>query len=288
MSDARYAFVASDLNRCTSDERFAYARCLSCGTLFLDRAPVEMGRYYPNDYYDLPSLRELDELAKHEQFKVEMLLDHTSPGRLVEIGPGVGAFARAARDAGFEVSAIEMDARACQYLRRVVGVHAIESGAPEDVLPGLPPSRAIVLWHVLEHLPNPWEVVRQAALNLEAGGVLAIAVPNPQALQFRLLRRRWAHLDAPRHQFLIPAETLASHCSRSQLRLLSTTTSDEGGLRCNRFGWDYVLRRAPRSEAGTRMQGALAGLISRWVSPIETHGHNGCAYTSIFVKSQVG
>jgi SAM-dependent methyltransferase len=215
-----------------------------------------------------------------------MLLDHAKPGHLVEIGPGAGAFSRAALNAGFDVTAIEMDSRACEYLRAVVGISAINSAVPEDVLPTLRPSRAIVLWHVIEHLPRPWEVLEQAARNLEPGGVLAIAAPNPRALQFKLLRRRWAHLDAPRHQFLIPAQTVARRCSECGLHLVSSTTADPGGRECNRFGWEYALRRSPRSEPGTPARGALAGLIVRALAPIETRGENGCAYTSIFVKSR--
>jgi SAM-dependent methyltransferase len=243
-----------------------------------------MAPYYPNEYYELPSAEVLAAAARSEQFKIRMLLDHTTLGRLVEIGPGVGAFARAAHDAGFEVTGIDMNHRACEYLREEVGVEAIASATPEDVLLTLPPSRAIVLWHVIEHLPNPGSVIERAARNLGDGGVLAIAAPNPKALQFKLLRRRWAHLDAPRHWFLIPPETLANRCLMSGLQLAFTTTADPAGRYWNAFGWDYALRRSPRSQVGTRTASGLARWIARALAPIETRGENGCAYTSIFVK----
>jgi hypothetical protein len=128
-------------------------------------------------------------------------------------------------------------------------------------------------------------VIDRAAANLEAGGVLAIASPNPRAVQFKLLGRRWAHVDAPRHLFLIPGETLALRCGELGLRLASTTTADPAGRHWNRFGWEYALRRSPRSRPGGRASHALSAVITRMLRPLEERGQRGCAYTSIFVKT---
>jgi SAM-dependent methyltransferase len=283
--EARDAMRARDLNRAADGESFDYARCSVCATYFLTDPPRDLAPYYPPAYYDLPSAAELDLLARSQAPIVHMLLQRAGgPGRLVEIGPGEGVFARAARNAGFDVTAIEMDARACAHLREAAGVRAIESAVPQDVIAGLPPSRAIVMWHVIEHLRRPWEVVERAAANLQDGGVLAIATPNPRALQFKLLRRRWAHLDAPRHLFLIADDTLARRCGELGLQSLSTTTDDDLGRHWNRFGWEYALRRAPRSRPAPRATVALSAAIARAVAPVERREGNGCAYTSIFVK----
>src|SRR5437016_5538998 len=75
MGAAHHAFVASDLNRRTSEERFAYSICGSCGTYFLVDVPNDMSRYYPEEYYELPSAEALDAAARSERYKIEMLLD---------------------------------------------------------------------------------------------------------------------------------------------------------------------------------------------------------------------
>jgi SAM-dependent methyltransferase len=278
------AFVATDRNRALSDESFTYRRCSRCATLFLADAPADLGRFYPQSYYALPRADELDELARSELHKVRLLCQEVSPGRLVEIGAGFGVFARAARNAGFDVTAIEMDERSVEYLEDVVGVRAINSSRPEEVLATLPPSRAIVMWHSIEHLPRPWDVMEQAAENLEPGGVFAVATPNPQALQFRLLGRRWAHLDAPRHLFLIPAGALSRRAAELGLRSSLTTTADRSGRHWNRFGWEYALRGRPSRRPSSVVTRALSLLITQALRPIETRGLNGAAYTSIFVK----
>jgi hypothetical protein len=282
---SRHALRARDLNRAASAQPFDYARCQVCGTYFLTDPPSDLAPYYPQAYYDLPSAEQLDALARSQEPIARMLLARAGgPGRLVEIGPGEGVFARAARNAGFDVTAIEMDARACAHLRDAAGVQAIESAVPQDVIATLPPSRAIVMWHVIEHLRRPWEVIERAAANLHDGGVLAIATPNPRALQFKLLRSRWAHLDAPRHLFLIADDTLARRCAELGLELQDTTTDDAAGRHWTRFGWEYALRRAPRSRPAPRATVALSAAVARALAPLERRQGNGCAYTSIFVK----
>src|SRR5205807_1044257 len=179
-----------------------YARCERCCTYFLIDVPEDLGRYYPSDYFVLPTLEGLREQARDEAYRIDMVRAHATGGRLVEIGPGHGIFAVQARDAGFETVGVELDPIAAEYLRDTVGVEVVESGSPERVLRELPPSRVIAMWHVLEHLPRPWEMLSAAADNLESGGVLVVATPNPRAFGFRLLRGRWTHVDAPRHLFL--------------------------------------------------------------------------------------
>ena len=278
------AFVVGDRNRGISDERFAYRRCRSCRTTFIGGVPPDLARYYPEQYYELPSLDELDVAARGETPRLRLIAPFVSGGALVEIGAGLGIFARAADRAGFEVTAIEMDARCCEYLEGVVGVRAIRSDAPERALAEVGPTRAIVLWHVLEHLPHPWEVLERAAERLEPGGVLALATPNPESLQFRLLGSRWAHVDAPRHLFLVPIAALRARMQKLGLELVHLTTSDESALHWNAFGWEYALRGHPARRPSTRLTQKGARLLALALAPIERRGMNGTAYTAVFVK----
>jgi SAM-dependent methyltransferase len=278
------AFTTTDRNRACSNERFEYRRCTACGSYLLADVPADLGRYYPADYYGFPEPYELDRAAALEAPKLELIMRHAARGRLVEIGPGAGAFSRAAQNAGFEVTGIEMDAACCEYLERVVGVRTIHSDAPEHVLSELEPANAIAMWHVLEHVPHPFQLLDAAAGHLAPGGVLAISTPNPQSLQFRLLRGRWAHVDAPRHLFLIPYPALRTRCHEAGLTATLVTTSDATGRDCNRLGWVYALRRFPARHDATPRVGLLSDLLVRGLGPAEHRGLNGAAYTALFVK----
>jgi 2-polyprenyl-3-methyl-5-hydroxy-6-metoxy-1,4-benzoquinol methylase len=276
-------FATRDRNRGLSEVVFRYGRCTVCATLFLDNVPDDLGRYYPSEYYVLPSEEQLERLRAAERHKLA-LVDAGDRGRLVEIGPGAGGFSYAARRAGYEVTAVEMDERAAEHVRTVAGVDVVRSDVPHTALDSLPPSRAIVLWHVMEHLPDPWACLEAAGRNLEPGGTLVIAMPNPDSFQLRVLGSRWAHIDAPRHLFLIPASTLVERASSLGLTCAKLTTRDRGGLNWNRFGWQYALMRPDGSKARTNLARAfgLAGFFA--MSPIELTGLRGATYTAVFRK----
>jgi 2-polyprenyl-3-methyl-5-hydroxy-6-metoxy-1,4-benzoquinol methylase len=281
---AKLAFTAYDRNRELSEERFRYRRCTACRVLSLVDVPDDLDRFYPAAYYELPDPADLERLMPVEAHKVDLLRAWAAPGRLVEIGPGVGVFAYGARRAGFDVTAIEMDARTCKYLRDAVGVEAIHSSDPASALADLPPARAIAMWHVVEHLPDPWTVLDAAAANLEPRGVLLLATPNPEAAQFRLLRARWAHVDAPRHLFLLPLAALTERAAAAGLRRVAVTTTDPSGRHWNRFGWEYALRRRPAAGPPSRPVALTALALTLALRPFEHTALRGAAYTAVFVK----
>ncbi len=283
-SDAPYLFTASDRNRRVSGESFSYHRCGPCGAIFLADPPADLGRYYPKAYYDLPDADALDAAAPQEAYKLDFLRPFAPTGRLIEIGPGVGAFARLAQKRGYDVTTIEMDPRACVHLRSVAGVGAIESAAPEEVLQRLPPSQAIALWHVLEHLPHPWASLEGAAENLAPGGVLVIGTPNPESLQLRLLRARWPHLDAPRHLYLVPAHLLFGWAAKLGLERVSLTTRDPGGRAWNRFGWGHAVRPPNRGRLDRIAARAAGAALATAAAPLERRGLNGATYTAVLRK----
>jgi SAM-dependent methyltransferase len=280
---------ATDRNRKTTEERFSYARCEDCGTIFIVDPPSDLGRYYDGDYYQFdadgePTWKRNEAQIKSASYRVALLRRHALPGHLIEIGAGTGAFASTARAAGFEVSAIEMNERCCRYLSERQGIRAICSDRPLEALTSLPRARAVALWHVLEHLSNPAEVLERVAEKLEPEGVLAIGIPNPRSLQFRLLGSRWAHLDAPRHLCLIPADALVKRASEIGLRSVAVTTNDPDGLECNQLGWTAALRRRPAGAPASWLVGHTALAVCGALAPLERTGRRGAAITVLLRK----
>ncbi len=285
-AETRYAFTTTDRNRALSSRRFTYDRCVRCGTYALRDVPLDLDVYYPPEYYGPEDRAVLERAAQApiERCKLELIDPYARSGRLVEIGPGGGQFALAARNAGFAVTTIEMDQGACERVERLVGVPAIQSAEPEVVLDGLPASDVIVMWQVLEHLPRPSLALERAAHNLRPGGVLALAVPNPESFQFRLLRGRWAHVDAPRHLFLMPLHAVSDAVARHGLELAFATTADAAGRHWNRFGWEYALRRFPARRPSSRITRTLAGAVALTLSAVERRDLAGATYSAVFVK----
>lgn len=282
---AAVRLVTSDRNRAVTDERFTYATCPACGLWFLVDVPANMGRYYEEEYYRTPSVGELTASARRERYQRELLLRVSRPpGRLIEIGAAWGVFAVQARDAGFDVHAIEMDSRCCDYLREVVGVRATCSDKPAATLADLAPSRAIAMWQVLEHLTDPLAVLDAAAANLEEDGVLLVATPNPLSLGMRLMGERWPHIDAPRHVTLIPPDLLRSWAADRGLVGLFVVDTDVGARRWNRFAWQRLLLNKARSRIALAPLLALGAAVSTAASPWEARPGRGSSYTAAFRK----
>jgi 2-polyprenyl-3-methyl-5-hydroxy-6-metoxy-1,4-benzoquinol methylase len=283
--DAALAFHTRDYNRRLSDDRFDYYRCAACGLLYLDPVPSDLGRYYPANYYAVPtSLSQLASAAELERYKIDLVRQFVAGGRLLEIGPAYGSFAYLARKAGFTVDTIEMDEGCCRFLREVVGVRALCSSDVPAALQELPLFDVIALWHVIEHVPDPWRVLEAAAAHLSPGGVLVVAAPNPDAYQFRLLGAHWAHVDAPRH-LTLPAAALIEGAVRAHgLRTELCTTGDPGSIGWNHFGWEMSLRTWGRWRPARlllRLLGRVAGLLAQ---RIEQRDGLGSTYTLVLRK----
>jgi 2-polyprenyl-3-methyl-5-hydroxy-6-metoxy-1,4-benzoquinol methylase len=284
-ADATLAFRAKDYNRRVTRESFNYHRCRACDLIFLWPIPHDLHRYYTDRYHVIPSsLEQLTAGAGQERYKIRLVKRFVPSGRLLEVGPGNGGFANIAKQEGFEVEAIEMDPGCCRFLEEVVGIRVTNASDVPRALLSLAPFEVIALWHVIEHLPDPWATFAAAAEKLLPGGILVVAAPNPDSWQFRVMGRYWPHVDAPRHLELIPLNLLADRARACGLETALATTTDEGSLYWNRFGWEMALSNcfANRfAKIGMRMAG---GAIGRIVSPIEGNEGRGSAYTVIFRK----
>jgi 2-polyprenyl-3-methyl-5-hydroxy-6-metoxy-1,4-benzoquinol methylase len=281
---ARRLFAVGDLNRSTTNTEFTYYRCGRCGLVFLYPVPADLGRHYPSDYYMRPeSLGRLSNIASKQRYEIDLVKRFRSSGSLLEVGPAYGAFAYLAREAGFDVSVIEMDADCCRFLAEEVKVNVVESSDPAAALERMESKDVIVLWQVIEHLPDPWAFLDAACRRLAPGGILLVAAPNPDSLQFRLFGSRWVHLDAPRHLQLIPITLLTAHLAERGLRRELTTSTDRGGILWDLFGW----RRSAGNLAQGRLQRRMLTLLGTAASPILLLGDialGGATYTAVFRK----
>ncbi len=285
--DSRLYFRTRDVNRKITREIFNYYRCSSCSLIFLSPIPGDLGKYYPNSYYPIPSsISELVKAAEAERYKIEIVKQFASGGRLLEIGPAYGTFIYLAKKAGFDAEAIEMDPKCCSFISEIIGVKAMQSNDPYETLKGLEKYNVIALWHVIEHLPDPWKTLEAISNKLEPGGILVVAAPNPEAFQFRVLRRYWPHIDAPRHLNLIPLSLLTEQLLSLGLRPVWSTTTDRGTLGWNTFGWVQFLTNFTNLRYFKTGLAIIGRLISIILGPVERMNGLGSAYTGVYQKGK--
>ena len=214
-------------------------------------------------------------------------------GKLLEIGPSIGVFAYQAKQAGFEVDTIEMSPECCEYLSKKIGINAVNSNSPHNAIQTLEAHDIVVLWHNIEHLPEPWPCLDQIAKNLKPGGILVIATPNPNSFGFRILGPKWPHVDAPRHLSLIPIQVLIKYLKPLSLEPVMTTSNDPGAKYWNRFSWQVYLMNlfskgnkiySQASKWEWIFWAILGYAITLPLAFIERGNLKGSAYTIIFRK----
>lgn len=277
---------AKDYNRRISTEVFQYYKCPSCGLIYLVNVPKDLGKYYPANYYTIPKDREsILANSVHEKYKLEIVQQFKTKGRLLEIGPACGTFAYLAKQSGFDVDVIEMDKQCCHFIQNELGIKAIQSNNSVAVLKeDLLGYDVITLWQVIEHLSDVGETLKVAAEKLLPSGILVISAPNPAAFQFQILGHFWTHLDAPRHLILIPLNLLIQQAQALGLECVFLTTKDRGSLGWNSFGWTVSLKNFFKYQPFKYVAHLAGRLLTQVLIPIERSGRRGSAYTVVFQK----
>jgi SAM-dependent methyltransferase len=285
-------WLTRDWNARVSEETFQYFKCNTCGLVWLDPVPGDLGRYYTRDYiaYTVPDSTE--ELRRHARLyagRLEHVSRWVSDGSLLEIGPSYGAFAFLAKEAGYQVSAIEMDPRCCAFLRDVVNIQVHQSSDIQGTMANCGLYDIIVLGHVLEHLPDALSLLPVLATHVAPGGILALSMPNPNALQFRFFGPYWFHLDAPRHVLLIPFQMLDTLLAKGGMRRVFLTWTDSEAKALKRLGWMGSTRNWLSAPIFKYSRFAIGLMLHQLIGPWESGGARGCAYTAIYqqVESSV-
>jgi SAM-dependent methyltransferase len=188
---------------------FAVVACPACGLAFTEPrlGPEDFATYYPDSYSAYEpntgarrSLGErLGDLHREAviRFGAYRRVWRRSPGRVLDVGCGVGDLAAAFARHGWAASGIEPSAQAAEHAR-AAGVDAV-TGTLADAPWAEGEFDAVLFNHSLEHIDDPAQAVADAARLLRPGGLLAIAVPNFGSWHRRLFGSAWFQLDLPRH-----------------------------------------------------------------------------------------
>lgn len=210
----------------TSWNGYPIRRCSECGLVFTDdrKAPPPDQLYPPFEQSDTASQKSVRQalslfLRQRAAF-VKKVAAASVPSsrtpRLLDYGCGSGAFARFMTHEGFDVVGLEPFS---------LGAPTTEPGLTllrkplEDAKDELGKFDVITLWHVLEHVKKPIELLRALTPHLAPGGTLVISVPNFASTQSELFKGGWFHLDPPRHLIHFEPETLVSTLKAAGLGL---------------------------------------------------------------------
>ena len=211
---------------------FDIRRCCQCGLAWTDPPPSSVEDFYPS-FYRKYKPRALWALRRLYTLRVRGWVRRLQGGhRALDVGCGDGWMLSAMRDSGWRVIGSEISistARSAAEENQVavfVGeLDALHSSAQFDF---------VILFQVLEHVSEPFTVLRRCADLLSVDGAIVVAVPNFSSWQARLFGKSWLHLDVPRHQHHFSPKSLQYAMEKAGLKVLRTRFAS---LEHDPYGW---------------------------------------------------
>lgn len=209
-----------------SGDVFSYVECENCGSLQLENPPVDLTKYYPQNYYSLSdeSISEKDNIivsflrrqralygikgksvigkivhsrspkAYYEWFKRANVGFHDS---ILSVGCGIGNRLITFSKEGFtNLLGIEPYIKGDIYYNSKVRVIKRELSELEGKFD------FIMLNHSFEHMAEPREALKEIYRLSRPGKYVMIRTPVVPCYAFREYGENWVQIDAPRHHFI--------------------------------------------------------------------------------------
>jgi 2-polyprenyl-3-methyl-5-hydroxy-6-metoxy-1,4-benzoquinol methylase len=152
-----------------------------------------------------------------------MYLPSGNCGRLLDVGCGNGETLRVLRDLGWNAEGIDFDPVTVERARsKMLNVRL---GTLREQRYDNDSFDAIVMCHVIEHVHDPLDLVRECQRILKPGGRLVVLTPNVDSWGHRRFHRAWLFLDPPRHLHLFNLSTLRALAAKANLETVVARTS---------------------------------------------------------------
>lgn len=232
-----------------TEEVFTIVQCSKCGFRFTNPRPLaaQLGKYYKSDEYISHSDSRTGIFNRIYQAvrtltikrKYRLLQSLYQNGSLLDIGCATGDFLLYMQYKGWSVTGIEPDENA-RLKATTRGLNVFDENFLDQLDAGS--FDIITLWHVLEHVSELQERMRQIMRLLKPGGRLVIAVPNSHSFDALHYKENWAGYDVPRHLY---------HFTRTTMKMLIQNSGLEF-VGIHPMKWDsfYVSLLSEKNKLG--------------------------------------
>lgn len=209
-----------------SEQSFALVQCNNCHLVFTNPrpTPTELPKYYESPTYISHTNRAnsliniLYKLVRKYTIhqKIKLINSLSEKHKLLDYGCGTGDFLLAAKKSGWATYGYEPDqkARSLAAAKQVTILQDLDT--LEEKM------HIITAWHVLEHVSNLKDTIRQLTRKLHDKGILIIAVPNMNSLDAQHYQEHWAAYDVPRHLYHFTQISFTHLMKQLKLTVLKT------------------------------------------------------------------
>jgi SAM-dependent methyltransferase len=192
--------------------------CDVCRTAFTFPVPDRMDEYYPARYrrFTRPALATLKALYRIRAKGWDR--SSAKPGTVLELGCGDGLMLQALAERGWRVMGTERTEESARFARES-GIDVLVDS--HDPWPRDRRFDLVIMFQVLEHLPDPVQRLTRCRGLLNEGGRIIVGVPNFGSWQSEWAREHWFHLDVPRHLVHLSPGALRAAAEQAGLRVES-------------------------------------------------------------------
>ena len=191
-------------------------RCRRCGLVYVNPRIDAAAR---NAYYEFKNPVDFEfvhawfvnnadlQRATWQRF-LRVIQRYCLTGRLLDVGCGTGSFLIEAQNSGYTVLGQEVAPYFVKFCRAQHGLTVYEGDLGTLTLD--PASfDCVTAFDVIEHHPNPRQMLRQIRRLLKPGGVIVISTHDIGNFFARLYGRRWRHMNPIGHLTFFTRPTLA-------------------------------------------------------------------------------
>lgn len=204
--------------------------CTNCGVQFLNPQPTDeqLLPYYDTPYYGSSPKKFVGPIAKfvrkwQAQRAALVARRIAPPGRVLDVGCGNGQFLLDLHDAGFQVQGTELSSQSASRVPKAIADN-IRVGDLLKLNLTAQHYDAITVWHVLEHVRDPYAICSEIHRLLKPGGWLFLSLPNAQSPEASLFGKHWFHLDPPRHLFGLGTHSLTTLLEAAGFEVMKVNT----------------------------------------------------------------
>jgi SAM-dependent methyltransferase len=188
-------------------------QCEGCGLGRTETQGFDPTAYYTEDYFSgghadgyADYLGAEPVLRREFARSVDLIRGYRADGRLLELGCAYGFFLQEAKRY-FDVSGIELAEDAAEHCRRS-GLKVLHGVADEANLRQVGHVDVIVLFDVIEHLPEPRETLALCHRTLNPGGIVVITTGDFGSMVARLTGAKWRLMTPPQHLWFFTPESM--------------------------------------------------------------------------------
>lgn len=261
-------------------ESFSYYKCAHCDCMQIEKAPRDMSKYYPKDYYSFRQLPHSSISWKgriKQKFISPKITRHvlgwgSLPGHVLSKmvrGPAIPPwmyflpksvpFNGGILDIGCGTGHSLFDLHSCGF----TNLHGVDPYISKSISYdcGIQINKCeleavqgkynlIMLNHVFEHLENPLDTLIAARRLLADEGQILIRIPLSDSHAAEKFKENWVQLDAPRHITLQTRKSMSLLAQRADLEI-SHVRYDS----CNFQFWgsELYLRDIPLSDPRSQL-----------------------------------